>query len=53
VVSLKIQRSAAKKLGDRFPKGALTLHMKLEWGDWYVAEVGKTPLSEDKTPTAG
>lgn len=29
---------------------ALTLHMKLEWGDWYVAEVGKTPLSEDATP---
>jgi hypothetical protein len=22
--------------------------MKLEWGDWYVAEVGKTPLSEEK-----
>ena len=27
---------------------ALTLHMKLEWGDWYVADVGKTPLSEGK-----
>ncbi len=24
----------------------LTLHMKLEWGDWYVASVGPTPLAE-------
>lgn len=24
----------------------LTLHMKLEWGDWYVAAVGRTPLTE-------
>lgn len=24
----------------------LTLHMKLEWGDWYVTSVSPTPLSE-------
>ncbi|MGH1339926.1 MAG: S1 family peptidase [Nannocystales bacterium] len=24
----------------------LTLHMKLEWGDWYVTSVGPTPLSD-------
>lgn len=25
---------------------SLTLHMKLEWGDWYVTSVSPTPLSE-------
>jgi S1-C subfamily serine protease len=52
VVSLETQRPS--KLAARFGGKAqsLTLHMKLEWGDWYVAEVGKTPLSEDKA-TAG
>jgi S1-C subfamily serine protease len=49
VVSLKTQRRPSK-LSARFggKEQALTLHMKLEWGDWYVAEVNKTPLSEDK-----
>jgi hypothetical protein len=53
VVSLKTQRRPSK-LSARFggKEQALTLHMKLEWGDWYVAEVNKTPLSEDKA-TAG
>ena len=49
VVSLKTQRREPT-LQARFggKPQALTLHMKLEWGDWYVAEVGKTPLSEEK-----
>jgi S1-C subfamily serine protease len=58
VVSLKTQRrpskldaqlSSSPLRGEWGGKaGSLTLHMKLEWGDWYVAEVGKTPLSEEK-----
>ncbi|MBV1858863.1 MAG: serine protease [Nannocystaceae bacterium] len=32
---------------DRADRGRrLTLHMKLEWGDWYVTSVNPTPLSD-------
>ena len=27
-------------------KERLTLHLRMEWGDWYVAEVGRTPLGD-------
>lgn len=40
VVSLA--RAGGKAGQGRF----LTLHMKLEWGDWYVTSVSPTPLSE-------
>lgn len=40
----------SERMGRRDPRigrgRRLTLHMKLEWGDWYVASVGPTPLSD-------
>jgi hypothetical protein len=64
VVSLKTQRRPSKLDAQRVhaplpgegvaKAESLTLHMRLEWGDWYVAAVGKTPLSEGKrAPASG
>ena len=54
VVNLKTNRLkgrfAKKGLSARFGRkvkraDSLTLHMRLEWGDWYVASVSPTPLA--------
>lgn len=30
----------------------LTLHLKMEWGDWYIAELSRTPLSGESPQLA-
>ena len=66
IVTLKRRPSARTKLMQRYgvqfepgkPKATtdleqLTLHMKLEWGDWYVAHVARTPLSRTARAAPG
>lgn len=47
VVELETTSSVVATLGH---KTQLTLHMRLEWGDWYIGSVGRTPLTQTSKP---